>query len=700
MIRQSILMLIIGLSMAQHAACESGRLEAFRLVREVVLEKGSLPDPRVIERVNDGGFVIAGRMEKDKAAWAIKVDAAGTVRWRYLLASPNPDVGGVYPDFSGAVATPGGDVLLCGTIDLGRPRKPEINGLLVRLDNEGKLITEQFITPQETENEYSHIAYLDGCIAWNGGAVLVGRVTRYWPGGGQRGDYHWIVAVNFDGTVRWQKLIPSKGGGVRGQVRMMSDGSLIISDTETIRVDAQGEIQARSAATGLLRLVQPLDPQADPQLLDCYGGKSRGRLFQLTDDLQVSKEIALPASDGFMCGPSQYATQVFSLTDGSIVLFGYRYDDGLYTPGAVKWNFPLKSSAARSFAAPPAPWFNAATPSGKPDEFATVRVTGAPTAANRERALYLSFVDAGFDVHARGEEPRDAATTPSMSESTQPGVPRATASQLQRLLVIQQSQSNTPSGIGADANVCVERNLRQIDLGDRAWNPNNPRWAPMRAAIAEDCAAEADRIKRSDAPVLEKTYLDALRQSYGNHLSSAEADTLIRFYESDAGHRYRAFQARLATVAAQGMGRLFGDKASLESRALAPGGIEARMKVLRLSTMSSTLIVATEDDRRAGRAANGAPAIGIMMSVAATSQGDALDQIVREYSADLRGFAAFAESPAEMDELRALHEVSAAATAVAGTFVTELSPELNGDLKRWRDLYNSLPRDKTTAPIK
>ncbi|WP_124603747.1 hypothetical protein [Burkholderia sp. Bp8963] len=386
--------------------------------------------------MNNGSYVIAGRMGIDKAAWATEIDAAGTVRWRYLLPSPNPEVGGGLPDFTGAVGTRSGDVLLCGTISLGKPQKPQINGLLVQLDNAGKLVKEQFITPPDTENEYSHIAYLDDCIAWRDGTALIGRVTRYLPDGGQRSEYHWIVAVDADGAIKWQTLIPSKGGGVPGQVRRMPDDSLIITDTETIRVDAHGNLQARATVTGFLRLVQPLDPQAEPQLFDCYGGKTRGRLLQLTGDLQVSMELALSASDGYMCGPHQYPAQVFSLADGSIILFGHRFEEGLNTPGAVKWSPPLKTAAARSFTVPPAPWFNAATPSGKPGEFATIRVTGFPTVPDRERATYLSFVDAGFEVRTSGNGTDNAVNAPSLTLSTQAAGPRATASQIGRLLTL------------------------------------------------------------------------------------------------------------------------------------------------------------------------------------------------------------------------------------------------------------------------
>ncbi|WP_321940540.1 hypothetical protein, partial [Paraburkholderia sp. J8-2] len=87
----------------------------------------------------------------------------------------------------------------------------------------------------------------------------------------------------------------------------------------------------------------------------------------------------------------------------------------------------------------------------------------------------------------------------------------------------------------------------------------------------------------------------------------------------------------------------------------------------------------------------------LMMNVTAASQGDELDRIGRAYASDLHDFGTFVDSPAETDELRALHEATDAAGKAIGTFAMEVSPELNGNLKRWRDLYRSLPHDEAAS---
>ena len=337
-----------------------------------------------------------------------------------------------------------------------------------------------------------------------------------------------------------------------------------------------------------------------------------------------------------------------------------------------------------------------------PDAKPTVRMFGEASAQVKAgRVTDVGSADTEIQTPKVDNSADNAVTAPSLNPgSSRSAGPRPTASQIDRLLAVQRWQTSKLPAIDAraDVNVCVERSLRELDPGNRAWNPNDSRWDTMRSVIAQDCAVQSDRIKTKAAPVLMKTYLDALRRSYEAQLSNTEADNLIRFYESDTGHRYLEFQGRLAVVAGQGAARLFSGKAGPDAQAATPDALNARMQMLRLSTTFAMLIVATQDARRAGGDATGASAIGMMMSVTAASQAEALDQIRREYSPDLHDFAAFVESPAETDELRALHEATVAASTAAGKFAMEVSPELNGDLKRWRDLYKSLPKDKTTAP--
>ena len=366
----------------------------FNEVRDVAIEQGSYPEPYVIEHMAGGGFVVAGRFEAEQSAWATGLDESGEVRWRYLMAAPNRNVGQIYPYFTGAASSGDGGVLLCGMVNLGTIAKPDVNGLLLRLDSKGKLLKQLYVRPAQLESEYGRIVYLDRCVPWGSGAALVGRVTRTDFRGGKSVS-HWVIAASSDGTVLWEQLIPSAGGGEVTQVRPMPDGGLLISDTEAIRIDAQGEVQARFQSLGRLRLIQPADVRSDPQLLDCYGRGSRGRLIRLTADLHIAEERTIEFPDGYVCGPPQYVMQTYSLIDGSIVLFGYHYEHGVRTPGIVKWDPRQSTPKASAYPVGNAHWFNAAVPSCKPGVYAAVRITGAvvPLPINREHAVHVTFFD-------------------------------------------------------------------------------------------------------------------------------------------------------------------------------------------------------------------------------------------------------------------------------------------------------------------
>ncbi|CAG9202325.1 hypothetical protein PSP6_210177 [Paraburkholderia tropica] len=94
--------------------------------------------------------------------------------------------------------------------------------------------------------------------------------------------------------------------------------------------------------------------------------------------------------------------------------------------------------------------------------------------------------------------------------------------------------------------------------------------------------------------------------------------------------------------------------------------------------------VANEDTRKAGGDASGASAIAIMMMVIAETQGEVVDQLNKEYSADLPEFTAFVESPPELDELRTLYDASHAAIVASTNAAVRLNQALGAGIDKWR----------------
>lgn len=304
---------------------------------------------------------------------------------------------------------------------------------------------------------------------------------------------------------------------------------------------------------------------------------------------------------------------------------------------------------------------------------------------------------ADYAVPSAGIDKNGFADTPSTTRGdTQLTSPRVTAAQIDRLVAIEKMQASDPSNSGsaASANACVERYMRALDPNNRDWNSSDPRWGKMRDVISEDCQSIVEGYKRKVAPAIQNAYSEAIGKSYKKHLGSKDANTLIRFYESDAGQRYLALQEALTAASNSGMNQFFTGKAVHDSQASTPAAMRARIQLLRLSKTFSIFIVASEDARKAGGDTSGGPAIAIMMHVVAESQGQILDRLEDEYSADLPIYTSFATSPPELDELRALYEATNVANAAAGKVAAEFSPELNGNLNKWRQLYRSLSSDK------
>jgi hypothetical protein len=221
----------------------------------------------------------------------------------------------------------------------------------------------------------------------------------------------------------------------------------------------------------------------------------------------------------------------------------------------------------------------------------------------------------------------------------------------------------------------------------------------MNRVVRKGCQEEERHIKYEVAPAFNRARRDALVQGYKKYLSNADADTLIRFYQSDAGHKYVKFQGQPAAVIANGMKRIVvGGAEQSGAKTTDKETLERRIELLQMSTIFASLGALADDERRAAHDASGAPAIGIMMRMTVATQGDELDELYREYSENLVKFSEFLSSPEEVIELRVLGEANSAASEISARYAASVTPELNGDLKRWREIYHSLPQNNPQAP--
>lgn len=294
-------------------------------------------------------------------------------------------------------------------------------------------------------------------------------------------------------------------------------------------------------------------------------------------------------------------------------------------------------------------------------------------------------------VSATGEASRTSAADPN---------------QIERLLAEQQlkpAQANTQTDADAAAEIsaCVARNIRTLDPTNPKWNETDPRWEPMRRTIMQDCARRREFRIKSVQSELQRMYRDALANSYAQHLSHADAEILLRFYSTEIGRRFLAFQNRLTVIEFDSMqkaqlraaadGTMPGSAPAPSSMPVpAPDVVKRRAAILLMSRQILLMVQWQQDAAKSGGDASGWAIAPIMMNMATTMEGEAIDQIETEYARDLPAFSAFLSSPAEKNEIRALADAQMSFGTASATQLIKLAPEWNGDLAKWREQYRAL----------
>lgn len=303
-----------------------------------------------------------------------------------------------------------------------------------------------------------------------------------------------------------------------------------------------------------------------------------------------------------------------------------------------------------------------------------------------------------FSLQAPSQRTANGAPTPASPPD---------ATQIRLLLAGQQLKpAGASSQASADAATeiadCIAQNIRSLDPSNPNWNEKDPRWEPMRQTIGLDCAQRREYRVKHVEPELQRMYRDALANSYAQRLSHDDADTLLRFYATETGRRFQAFQNRLTAIefdAMQKMQRRIAAHGDLASDAIAPPApiapapdvIKHRASVLLMSRQILSMVQWQRDAVRSGGDSSGGAMAPIIMSMTTTMEGDAIDLIEKDYARDMRAFSAFLASPAEKNEIHALADAQLSFGMASATQLIKLAPEWNGDLQKWREQYRSLP---------
>ncbi|MDP4221040.1 MAG: T9SS type A sorting domain-containing protein [Bacteroidota bacterium] len=183
-----------------------------------------------IEQTSDGGFIVAGSSSSDDQdvvghhgttdnsdCWIIKLDGSGNLVWQQSIGSTSYD-------FAGAIKEiPEGYIVAGTTGSLGH----DVNYLILKLDENGKIIWQRTFGGSLEDGTGSIELTSDGGYVIAGGASSNnGDVTGH-HGSTDSSDY-WVVKVDRNGTLLWEKSYGGSGDDVAYQIKQTPDHGFII----------------------------------------------------------------------------------------------------------------------------------------------------------------------------------------------------------------------------------------------------------------------------------------------------------------------------------------------------------------------------------------------------------------------------------------------------------------------------------------
>ncbi|MDD5224299.1 MAG: hypothetical protein PHE84_09925 [bacterium] len=173
-----------------------------------------------IQQTSDGGYIVAGCTDGFNAiacdAWVLKLKPDGTVAWQKTYGGNIYNNGGMTTDPSSEIKqTSDGGYILAGFT-----YPAPMNLWVLKLNSDGT------VAWQKTYNgNYAHSIQQTS----DGGYILAGETTSFGAGGT---DF-WVLKLNPDGTVAWQKTYGGTGGDYPYSIQQTSDGGFVIAGHTT-----------------------------------------------------------------------------------------------------------------------------------------------------------------------------------------------------------------------------------------------------------------------------------------------------------------------------------------------------------------------------------------------------------------------------------------------------------------------------------
>ena len=166
-----------------------------------------------VQQTTDGGYIVAGYTfgVAGYEAWVLKLDSSGGIVW-------NKTYGGSGHDFAYSVqqTAEGGYIVAGYTNSFGAGG---YKAWVLKLDSSGGIVWNK--TYSGSGNDYAYAIRQTG----DGGYVLAAYTSSFGVGGFDT----WILKLNSDGSVAWQKTYGGSGTDIPASIQQTSDGGYILA---------------------------------------------------------------------------------------------------------------------------------------------------------------------------------------------------------------------------------------------------------------------------------------------------------------------------------------------------------------------------------------------------------------------------------------------------------------------------------------
>jgi uncharacterized delta-60 repeat protein len=168
-----------------------------------------------IQQTTDGGYIVAGRSSSFGAggtdAWVLKLNPDGTVAWQKTYGETGTDMANSIQQTSD-----GGYIVAGRSSSFGAGVN---DAWVLRLNPDGSVAWQ--MTYGDTGHDYANSVQQTS----DGGYIVAGYSYSFGAGGGDA----WVLKLDPDGTVAWQKTYGGTGWDPAWSVQQTSDGGYIVA---------------------------------------------------------------------------------------------------------------------------------------------------------------------------------------------------------------------------------------------------------------------------------------------------------------------------------------------------------------------------------------------------------------------------------------------------------------------------------------